>query len=609
MPTVADATWFTAGSGGANATGGTVGAAAAPATAISGGTVTLSWTPVELLGGLLATERATVVGFLQDGDSEDGPIALGSACTDTTATSCTHSPEIGETWRYAVIAALGGWKGPLGTKGLAVTVTPPPLSSVTFPGGGPVNAAGWNAACDATHGSAGVCGSAAPATGGAAITRVEVSITEPEGRSLDDEGVWVEGEVWLTALERTPAQAAEADPDVDWFLALPASTLTGRPDGTYTVAVRAGDAAGWESIVGTSGSVLVDRVAPVTTSDAPSGTQTGTTTVTFTATDAGGPGVASGVASTEYRTSTDGGANFTAWTTGTSVTLSTSATHTIEFRSTDAAGNVEATKTATVVIDLTPPTVTLTAPGDATTVLSRDAVTVSATASHPNSSIASVQFAWSRDGSSWTAIGDPVTTPVAGVYSVTTTSPHLPAGVLQLRATATTSGGISGDSTTRTITVRPEIVSVVLENANGTAEQGDRVVITFTDALDPTSVCSSFSASSGTQSHSDLTVQITGNNPQTLTITDTGSCATSGFGSSLGLSSGGNRYTNQTLTFSGSTITWDADARQLRLTLGVRSGTARTGTTAHDVTYTPGALTAEGVGLPAGTFTATGQRF
>ena len=601
-PPVADAAWLASGSGGANASGGTIGAASAPSTSVSADVVSISWTPVQLLGGLLETDRATVVGFRQDGESEDGPFALDASCTDTAATSCTHTQPVGETWRYAVIVSLGGWTGPQGAKGDDATVTPPPTSLVTFPGSGPVNAAGWDAAC--TQG-AGVCGSATPGSGGAAITRVEVRLTDPDGRSLNASGEWIEAEVWRTALDRTPAEAGEPAP-VDWHLPVAASVLAGRPDGTYTVAVRAGDAAGWEGIAGTSGSVLVDRIAPVTTSDAPTGTQYSATTVTFTATDTGG----SGVATTEYRTSTDGGETFTPWTTGTSVTLSTSATHTVQFRSTDVAGNVEAANTATVVIDATPPTVTLTAPDDATTVLSRTAVTLSATASHPSLTITSVQFAWSRDGSSWTSIGDPVTTPVAGVYSVTTTSPHLPAGVLQLRAAAQTSGELTGTSSTRTITVRPEIVSLALENGDGTAgqaDEGDRVVITFTDALDPSSVCSSFSSSSGTQSHSDLTVTIVGN-PSVLTITNTGGCGTSGFGS-ISLGSGGNRYTNQTLTFTDSTLAWDADTRQLRLTLGARTGTERTGVTAHDTTYTPGALTAEGVGLPAGTFTATGQRF
>jgi len=600
-PSVAEAAWLTVGSTGTNASGGTIGAASAPTTSVSADVVSISWAPVQLLGGLLETDRATVVGFRQEGENEDGPIALGAACTSTTTTSCTHVQPIGETWRYAVIASLGGWTGPQGAKGADATVTPPPTSLVTFPGGGPVSAAGWDTAC--TQG-AGVCGSATPASGGAAITRVEVRLTDPDGRSLNSSGEWVESEVWRTALDRTPAEAGYPAA-TDWHLPVAASVLAGRPDGTYTVAVRAGDAAGWDAISGTSGSVVVDRIAPVTTSDAPTGVQPSATTVTFSATDTGG----SGVATTEYRTSVDGGSSFSSWTTGTSVTLSTSATHTLEFRSTDVVGNVESPRTATVVVDLTPPTVTLTAPADATTVLSRDPVTLSATATHPNFAIGSVQFAWSRDGSTWTSIGDPVTTPVAGVYSVTTTSPHLPAGVLQLRATAVRTGDVTGTSATRTITVRPEIVSVALENAGtaGTAEQGDRVVITFTDALDPSSVCSTFSSSSGTQSHSDLTVQITGN-PNVLTITNAGGCVTSGFGS-ITLSSGGNRYTNLTLTFTDSTLTWDADARQLRLTLGARTGRERTGVTAHDTTYTPGALTAEGVGLPAGTFTATGQRF
>jgi hypothetical protein len=596
----AAAAWRTAGSGGANITSGTIGAAEAPSTSIAGDMVTLSWTPLELLGPLLVTDRATLVGYRQVGGTEDGPFTLGAACTDTTATTCTQPQPVGETWRYAVIVALGPWTGAQSTPGSAVTVTDPPTSSVTFPGGGVVNAAGWDAAC---ADSAGVCGSAAPGADGAAITRVEVRITDPDGRSLDGAGSWVAGEVWRTVLDRTPAAAGEPAA-LDWSLAMPASALG--PDGTYTVTVRVGDAAGWQAVVGTPGSVVVDRVAPVTTSDAPAVPQPTATTVTFSATDE-----RSGVASTEYRTSTDA-VSFSAWTTGTSVQFTSSATHTVQFRSTDVAGNVEAPRTATVTVDTTPPTVTLTAPADATTVLSRTAVTLSATASHPLFAITSVQFSWSRDGSSWTPIGGPVTVPLAGVYSTVTTSPHLPAGTLQLRATAMRTGGVEGASTTRSITVRPEVVSVALVNGGtaGTADPGDSIVITFTDALDPTSVCSSFTSTSGPFTHSDLTVVFSGN-PNVVTISATGSCGTSGFGSVQVGGNGNGRYTSGggTLSFSGSSITWDPATLQLRLTLGpTQVGTAAVGTTASAI-YSPGALTSGSVGLPAATTSTADQRF
>jgi len=604
LPSAAQAAWRTGGDGSAGAASGTIGVGGAPDTSVAADVVTLSWVPLPLLGTSLVTDRATVVGFRQEGEDEVGPLELDSSCTDTPTTTCTHTQPVGETWRYAVIMARGGWTGPQSEPGVAVTVTPPPTGGVVFPGGGPVNATGWDGGCVA-HGGPGVCGTAIPAPGGAAITHVEVRVTDPAGRSLDGEGDWVTAEVWRSVVDRTAA-AAGAPAPLDWYLALPASALG--PDGDYTVAVRTGDAAGWVGIAGSPGSVVVDRVAPTTTSDVPSGVQPSATTITFSATDD-----RSAVASTEYRTSTDG-VTFTAWVAGTSVTLATAATHTVEFRSTDAAGNVESARTVTVEIDLTAPTVTLTAPDDLTTVLSRSEVTLSATASHPRFDILSVQFAWSRDGVAWTPIGPPVTDPIDGVHSVTTTSPHLPAGHLQLRATAVRTGGVDGTSATRSITVRPEIVSVVLENGGtlATADPGDRVVITFTDALDPASVCGDFTAAPGVQSRSDLTVRIAGNPRNVLTVSDAGGCGATGFGS-LGLGSGGSRYTTTgpgVLTFAGSTITWDPDARQLRITLGpTQTGSARIDIVPHAVEYSPGSLTAEGVAPPDAPFTATAQVF
>ena len=598
LPGVAEAAWRATGVGTMTAASGTVGAAGAPAIGVSADQVSLAWSSVELLGPLLVTDRATVLGYRQEGGSEAGPFTLSASCSDTAASSCTTLQPVGETWRYVVVVARSSWTGPEGEPSAPVTVTPPPTSSVGFPAGGAVGAAGWDAACSQ---GPGVCGTAAPAPGAAAVTRLEVRVTDPDGRSLDADGTWVEAEVWRTLLDRSPEEAGEPSP-VDWHLSLPASGLA--DDGTYTVTVRADDAAGWSAIAGTAGQVVVDRSAPVTTSDAPATMQPGPTTVTFSATDE-----RSGVAATEYRTSTDA-VDFTAWTVGSSVTLETDATHTIQFRSIDVAGNVEATNTATVVVDLSPPSVTLTAPADATTVLSRDEVTLSATATHPSFTVESVQFAWSRDGSSWTPIGDPVVDATAGVHSRTVT---LPAGALQLRATATRTGEVTGVSSTRTVTVRPEVVSVALVNSGtvGVADPGDEVVVTFSDALDPASVCSTFSDPSGTSIATGLTVAFNGN-PNVVSITGSGTCGTSGFGTIQVGGNGNGRYTrgNQTLSFDGSTLTWDPVSRELRLTLGTTvSGTARTGQAAIAI-LDPGALTSGGVGLPAATFSSsTEQRF
>jgi hypothetical protein len=596
------AAWLTSGAGAAAAPAATLAAADAPTDAVAGDQVLLSWDPAPILGTQLTATSSTVVGYRIDGQDEDGPFAVGASCTDVTGTSCTLTQPVGETWRYAVVPAFGVWTGTAGSPGGPVTVRRPPTSSVSFPSGSAVNATGWADACSQ---GAGICGSATPGDGtgptaGGAITAVEVRVIDPDGRSLDATDAWVSAAVWRTAFSDLMAEPQDAAP-VTWHLPVAASVL--ELDGPYTVEVRATDTSGWSGVEGTPGDVVVDRIAPVTTSDAPSGTQLAATTLTLSATDD-----RSGVATTEYRTATDG-VTFSSWTTGTSVTLSTSATHTVQFRSTDVAGNVEEIRSASVELDLTPPTVTLTAPADATTVLSSTSVTLSATATHPVAAIISVQFEHSST-SGWVQVGAPVTVPVAGVYSLVT---DLPAGTLQLRAVATRTGDVTGTSATRSITVRPEVVDVALENVGtaGLAEPGDRIVITFSDALDPESVCSTFTSPSGPYTHSDLTVTFNGN-PNVVSITATGSCGTTGFGSLQVGTTGNGRYTqgNQTLAFAGSTISWDPTTRRIILTLGpTRTGTATSGAAAS-VTYSPGSLTTGGVELPAGTSSsATPQDF
>ena len=98
---------------------------------------------------------------------------------------------------------------------------------------------------------------------------------------------------------------------------------------------------------------LVDRAAPRTTARlspaAPLGTLgwfDGTVTVTLTADD----GVGAGVASTEF--SVDGGA----WTPYTApIAVDAPGAHTVEYRSTDAEGNAEPARSVSVKVDHTPP--------------------------------------------------------------------------------------------------------------------------------------------------------------------------------------------------------------------------------------------------------------
>jgi FG-GAP repeat/Bacterial Ig-like domain len=100
----------------------------------------------------------------------------------------------------------------------------------------------------------------------------------------------------------------------------------------------------------------VDTTAPTTTaSGVPAGWSTVPVSLTFSATDnPGGSGMTGGLAKTEYQLDSS------AWTRGTSCTVSGDGVHTVSYRSTDAAGNVETAKSATLKIDTGKPTSTAT---------------------------------------------------------------------------------------------------------------------------------------------------------------------------------------------------------------------------------------------------------
>ena len=124
-------------------------------------------------------------------------------------------------------------------------------------------------------------------------------------------------------------------------------------DGTKTVSVRFTDLTGNQSTGTISDSIILETVAPLTTS---SGTDTNwhnsDVTVILTCVD-----TTAGCATTYY--TTDGSTPTTSSATGNSITLSNSGTYTINYFSKDNAGNLETVKTAanTVKIDKTAPVV------------------------------------------------------------------------------------------------------------------------------------------------------------------------------------------------------------------------------------------------------------
>jgi beta propeller repeat protein len=129
--------------------------------------------------------------------------------------------------------------------------------------------------------------------------------------------------------------------------------------------------------------------------------------------DAGGSGMAGGLARTEYKL--DAGA----WTAGTTLTVpapadhSADGTHTVSYRSSDAAGNLEAAKTATVRIDTAAPITSASRSGDT---WHNSPVNLSFTAGDPAGGAGLVRSEYQLDGGAWTA-GTTLTVPAPADHS------------------------------------------------------------------------------------------------------------------------------------------------------------------------------------------------
>ncbi|WP_426566602.1 beta strand repeat-containing protein [Angustibacter sp. McL0619] len=150
------------------------------------------------------------------------------------------------------------------------------------------------------------------------------------------------------------------------------------------------------------------------------------------------------------------------------------------------------------------------------------------------------------------------------------------------------------------------VTGVQLTNGSGTAGRvtaGDKIVVTFSDTMDPSTFCSAWTTS-GDQS-------ITGNSQATVTLTNAGTSDTMSVTSSLctfrlgTMSLGSTAYTGATTTFGGtgaskSTIAWDAAARTLTVTLGAASGVSPATVATSVVTFTPSTVIRNSSGLAIG---------
>jgi hypothetical protein len=179
---------------------------------------------------------------------------------------------------------------------------------------------------------------------------VRLDATAPVTTTSGDLSGWQRNPVALTfsAKDATSGVATTEYTTDGGAIWTPGAALTVAAEGVTTVGCRSTDVAGNVEQMKTA-EVKIDRTAPVTTDDAPSGWLIGSpATVRLMPADAGG----SGVAATQYKL--DAAA---AWSAGDQVVVAGDGAHTLRYRSVDEAGNVEETQFITVRVDATPPDV------------------------------------------------------------------------------------------------------------------------------------------------------------------------------------------------------------------------------------------------------------
>jgi hypothetical protein len=418
---------------------------------------------------------------------------------------------------------------------------------------------------------------------------------------------------WTHAVETvtTPLHGPYASSNFAW-------TSGANAPGAYNVTLA--DAAG--NTTSSAFTIARDNAAPTGAVTAPGAAANlrGTVTATSNSADA-----ASGVASAQFQTSPAGagtwsnlGAADTAspfsatWDT----TIYAEGLYDVRVITTDNVGNTFTSPAiANVRIDNTQPTGSITAPA-ANAFVSGNSVAVSANSADTGSGVASAQFQTSPHGTgTWSNLGSADTT---SPYGVTWNTSTVTDGQYDLRVVTTDRSGNSFTSAAVMSEVQnaaPTTTAVQLLDGGGTAgkaEQGDRIVATYSQTLRVSSICSTWSGDFTDQSLtglSDVTVTITNGGAGNDTLTVTSASCTLHFGS-INLGSAG-YATVGNMTFSGSTVAtrstvaWAVATRTLTITLGQKAGTGTAGTVATSAAiYTPDSAIRNGFGTAiTGTFT------
>jgi hypothetical protein len=195
--------------------------------------------------------------------------------------------------------------------------------------------------------------------------------------------------------------ATSADNGQTWSSATTGSSFSVVPQGTTLVRFRAMDGAGRQS-GWTVATAKIDRTAPaapvVTGGSATWKNAPSVTVSAASSTDSGGSAFAGDV----YRTSTDGGATWSATASGSSVPVSGQGETLVQFAAVDNAGNQSAWVQATVRLDRSNPTDPVVSGGSLS--WSKTAVTISASGStDAGGSGFAYQYRTSANGSTWSS--------------------------------------------------------------------------------------------------------------------------------------------------------------------------------------------------------------
>ena len=213
----------------------------------------------------------------------------------------------------------------------------------------------------------------------------------------------------------------------------------------------------------------------------------------------------------------------------------------------------------------------------------------------------------------------PLTGTTCGTYGSPSTITGNPAqsglatGCYRYTLTGTDNAGNTASIFT-VVQVRPRVTALSLLNGTGTAgrvDAGDQLVVTYSDALAVSSMCSAWTTNGTDQSlaaDNDVTVTLTNGGTGNDTLTVTSASCTLNLGS---LNLGSTAFTTASVTFKGagankSTVAWNDAAHKLTVTLGAVSGAGTAVVSSSTPVFTPSTNATIVGGTPlGGTFTGS----